>query len=187
MLGRHPAVKTGRGERRRSDDEHSQIQGPGVSQSCSSATWSTPFPGRISIRPVLVHPALGLGPAVHRPEAEDPLSHHGPDWRWKKQLRRENLAEEHADPVCGHDPAKGKADFGRRACTARKSACQKLTAAGGLSRRCRRWWRRAKCFGDWMLTAAAVPPGGRASAGYGRGDGRRPVYRRYRPMAGVHP
>ncbi|MFR7894526.1 MAG: hypothetical protein ACLU38_11120 [Dysosmobacter sp.] len=28
--------------------------------------------------PVLVHPALGLGPSVHRPEAEDPLSHPGP-------------------------------------------------------------------------------------------------------------
>ena len=31
------------------------------------------------------------------------------------------------------------------------------------------------------LTAAAMPPGGRAFAGYGRGDGRRSVYRRYRP------
>ena len=29
------------------------------------------------------------------------------------------------------------------------------------------------------LTAAAVPPGGRAFAGYGRGDGGRSVYRRY--------
>ncbi len=107
--GQAPAVKTA-GERRRADDEHSQIQGLefpivflcDLDHAFSSQDFDTP---------VLVHPALGLGP--HCIDLKRKIRY--PTMArlaLEEKLRGENLAEEQRDLVCGHDPAQGKADFG---------------------------------------------------------------------------
>ena len=71
-------------------------------------------PGRTSRRRCWCIPDAGPGARAGGPGAADPVSHRWPGRPWRQTLRRESLAEEHADSVRGHDPAQGEADSGGR-------------------------------------------------------------------------
>ena len=75
--GQAPGRENRRGEWRRSDDEYSQIQGPGISHRVPLRFGARLFPAGFRYAGAGA-PGTGPWPSVHRPEAEDPLSHHGP-------------------------------------------------------------------------------------------------------------
>ena len=71
---------------RRSDDEYSQIQGPGISHRVPLRFGARLFPAGFRYAGAGA-PGTGPWPSVHRPEAEDPLSHHGPAGAGRKAGR----------------------------------------------------------------------------------------------------
>ena len=133
--------------------------------------------------PVLVHPALGLGPLcidLKRKIRYPTMAR----LALEEKLRRENLAEEQRILYVAMTRPKEKLILVDALYGAEKRL-QKLTAAAACPVM-PEVVAEGKCFGDWILLPLLCRPEPRP-AGYGRGDGRRSIYRRYRPMAGVHP
>ncbi|MFR0769628.1 MAG: 3'-5' exonuclease [Dysosmobacter sp.] len=147
-------------------------------------TWSTPSPGRISIRRCWCTLALGLGPCcidLKRKIRYPTMAR----LALEEKLRRENLAEEQRILYVAMTRPKEKLILVDCAVW-RGKAPSKLTAAAACPVM-PEVVAEGKCFGDWILLPLLCRPEAaplRDMAGVMAGG----LYTwRYRPMAGVHP